>query len=333
MDRRTVWAILLMMVIAIVASAVPEEAGPAAGAGGRAATPPAAPSPAPAAPPAAGAGADTSPRLQPSAAPPADSGAPTLGEDTVRVMLPALHLRHQHAGREAGGGGAAALRLDGARRERHARPDPAQASELLGLTVVRGRDTVDFRDAVFTPSADSLAVTGDTSLRLTAERNGVRLELTYRFSPDDYQVGSPAACPASGPTAGRSWWAWGLPWPTPKPTSRRTTGSWRWSRSGARPSAPTSPASSPVSRALSGPFEWTAIKSKYFVTGLIAADCDRRRDSGATMQATPGAEDPTAATDPGEHAAPAERRLRLHRCMPGRWSTTGSPGWATTSTT
>jgi hypothetical protein len=42
-------------------------------------------------------------------------------------------------------------------------------SALLGLTVVRGRDTIDFRDAAFRPSAEALAVSGETALRCTAE--------------------------------------------------------------------------------------------------------------------------------------------------------------------
>jgi YidC/Oxa1 family membrane protein insertase len=48
-------------------------------------------------------------------------------------------------------------------------------------------------------------------------------------------------------------------------------------------------------RALSGPFAWTALKSKYFVTGLVAADTTAGRIAGATMEAPPGSDDPTAA--------------------------------------
>jgi YidC/Oxa1 family membrane protein insertase len=48
-------------------------------------------------------------------------------------------------------------------------------------------------------------------------------------------------------------------------------------------------------RSLSGPFQWTALKSKYFVTGVIADDTTGGGISGATLMAPPGQEDPTTA--------------------------------------
>ena len=93
------------------------------------------------------------------------AAAPTRAEDTVRVTSPLYTYGFSTRG----------ARLVEARLHRfpsmapEGRGDRAQimpeGSDLLGLTVVRGRDTVDFGDAVFTPSADSLAVWGDTASR------------------------------------------------------------------------------------------------------------------------------------------------------------------------
>ena len=68
--------------------------------------------------------------------------------------------------------------------------------------MVRGRDTIDFRDATFTPSAESLAVSGETPLRLSAEKDGVRLDLTYTFEPDDYRVRVSGRVSDVGPNGG-----------------------------------------------------------------------------------------------------------------------------------
>jgi YidC/Oxa1 family membrane protein insertase len=292
MDRRTVWAILLMMVIAVAPALFLRKSPqrpPAAGA--RDTT--AAPSPAPAA---AAAAADTSPRLEPSAASPADSGAPTLEEDTVRISAPLYTY----------GIGTRGARLVEAELQRYASMAPGEngkraqilppRSELLGLTVVRGRDTVDFRDAVFTPSADSLAVKGDTSLRLSAERNGVRLDLTYRFSAEDYQVLVSGRASGIGPNGGALLVGMG---PTMANTEANIQENHReLALVTMRDETERTNFSSlepGERRALSGPFAWTALKSKYFVTGLIAADSTGGRIAGATIQATPGSEDPTAA--------------------------------------
>jgi YidC/Oxa1 family membrane protein insertase len=171
-----------------------------------------------------------------------------------------------------------------------------EGSDLLGLTVVRGRDTIDFRDATFTPSAENLAVSGETPLRLSAEKNGVKLDLTYTFAPDDYRVRVSGRASDVGPNGGALMVGMGptiantevnieenhrdLALVTKRDDTERTDfGSLE---SGER-------------RALSGPFQWVALKSKYFVTGVIAADSTGGRISGATVTAAPGPDKPTAA--------------------------------------
>jgi YidC/Oxa1 family membrane protein insertase len=291
MDRRTVWAILLMMVIAVAPVLFLKKPPPrpaAQGAGDTTSVAPVTPT---------SRAADSSPR--PSSEPDSSrsqAAAPPRAEDTVRVTSPLYTYGFSTRG----------ARLVEARLHRfpsmapEERGDRAQimpeGSDLLGLTVVRGRDTVDFGDAVFTPSADSLAVGGDAALRLAAERNGVRLELTYAFSPDDYRVRVSGRASDVGPNGGSLLVGMG---PTMANTEANIEENHRElalvTRRGETERTNFSSLEPGEHRALSGPFAWTALKSKYFVAGLIAADTTGGRIAGATMDAVPGSDKPTAA--------------------------------------
>ena len=303
MDRRTIWAILLMMVIAVAPALLlkkPAQPPAAPGVGDSAVAAPRA-----ASPETAPRTADTAPRVEPAAqapieqpgvAPGAAPGAVPGGEDTVRVSAPLYTYGFSTRG----------ARLVEARLHRYASMAPGEqgqraqimppGSDLLGLTVVRGRDTVDFRNAIFTPSAESLSVSGETSLGLAAERGGVRLELTYTFTPDDYRVAVSGRASDVGPNGGTLLVGMG---PTLANTEAdleenqrelalvtKHDDTERTNLSSLEPGE---------RRALSGPFAWTALKSKYFVTGLVAADSSGGRIAGAAMTAAPGSDDPTAA--------------------------------------
>ena len=294
MDRRTIWAILLMMAIAVAPALFLKQParGPAPQGAGDTAT--VAPTPPPSD---AARAADSAPRVGPAP----DSlrepvAAAAVSEDTVRVTSPLYGYGVSTRG----------ATLVEAELHRYASMAPDQrgeraqivpeGSDLLGLTVVRGRDTVDFRDAVFTPSADSLAVNGDSALRFTAERNGVRLELTYVFSPDDYRVRVSGRASDIGPNGGALLVGMG---PTMANTEANVEENHReLALVTMRDETERTNLNSlePGERlALSGPFAWTALKSKYFVTGVIAADSAGGRIAGVTMQAAAGADDPTAA--------------------------------------
>ncbi len=294
MDRRTIWAILIMMVIAVAPALFLKK--PAPRPAGREAGDTASVAPRPTASSAAEA-ADSSPRLQP----PADSSQaqaarPAAPGGTVRVTSPLFTYGFSTRG----------ATLVEARLHRYASMAPdqqgeraqimPQGSDLLGLTVVRGGDTVDFRNAVFTPSADSLAVAGDTSLRMAAELNGVRLELTYAFSPDDYRVRVSGRASDIGPNGGTLLVGMG---PTMANTEANLEENHRdlalVTMRGETERTNFNSLDPGERRALSGPFAWTALKSKYFVTGLIAADTAGGRIAGASMEAAPGSDKPTAA--------------------------------------
>ena len=162
--------------------------------------------------------------------------------------------------------------------------------------------------------------------------------LTYTFRPDDYLIGVTGQVTGVGPNGGSSCLGMG-------PALRNTEANEQenheralvtsWS-SATRPSAPTSPASSRASRArFSGPFEWVAVKSKYFVTAVLAFDSAGGRDQRRVApppRLTDRQKRPTSARPGLSLPLPADGDFR-YRSTPGRWSTPGSRRWATTSTT
>ena len=167
-------------------------------------------------------------------------------------------------------------------------------SRLLGLTLVRGQDTVPLHDWPFTVSAESVDVKGPTALKLSGERNGLSVDLTYTFRPDDYQIGVEGKVTGVGPNGGVLRVGMG---PTIANTEADSNENHRalalvtkhneterTDFSGLKPGEP---------KTVSGPFEWAAIKSKYFVTAVLALDSTRGGISGA--RATAAA---TASGDP-----------------------------------
>ncbi|HET6837457.1 MAG TPA: membrane protein insertase YidC [Gemmatimonadales bacterium] len=302
MDRRTIWAILLMMAIA-VAPAIFMKKPPSSRAAGQ-----------------PGSRADTSaqasrsardsitsgtstvrdsgrtpvepPAIQPSGA--ADPLPTSPTDDTVRVVSSLYRYSISTRG--------ARLVEATLRRYRSMTPQeqgqPAQIlppdSRLLGLTLVLGRDTVPLADWPFTASAESLAVSGPTPLRLSGTRNGVTVNMTYTFRPDDYQIGVAGQVTGVGPNGGLLLVSMG---PTLASTEADSNENHRalalvtkhdeTERLDFGSLEPGEP------RTVSGPLEWGAIKSKYFVTGVLAFDSTTGGISGVTARALPGAEKQT----------------------------------------
>jgi len=296
MDRRTIWAILFMMVIAI-APAIFIKRPP------KSAVPPVPQ-------------ADTSTRVPQTdtttrvpSAQRSDSATPTVSPgpaapagavraaDTVRVVSPLYTY-----GISTRGG-----RLLDATLHRYRSMAPGQRgstaqilppnSQLLDLTLVIGRDTIPLRDWIFTPSADSLTVDRPTSLRLTGSQRGITVDLTYAFRPDDYLVDVSGKVEGVGPNGGVLLVGMG---PTLANTEAnevenqhalalvtKRNEAERMDFSGLKPGEP---------KTVSGPLEWAAVKSKYFVTAILAYDSTGGVISGANAVA-PASEEkrPTAA--------------------------------------
>jgi YidC/Oxa1 family membrane protein insertase len=304
MDRRTVWAILLMMAIAILpAIFMKRGSGEAGKRVGETATPDTSTSP-------AFLGQDSAPQVRPRedttqavasqpTRPSAGSGQALPASpltDTVRIST-----RLYTYGVSTRGGRLIEARLP---RYRSMAPSdsgrPAQLlpeeSRLLGLTLVLGGDTLPLHDWPFAISQGSQDVKAP-SLRLSASRNGVNVDLTYTFRADDYQIGVEGKVTGVGPNGGLVRVAMG---PTIANTeadsaeNRRALAlvtkhneTERTDFSGLEPGEP---------KVISGPLEWAAIKSKYFVTAVLALDSTRAPISGASAVAPAnGGKDPSSA--------------------------------------
>ncbi len=172
---------------------------------------------------------------------------------------------------------------------------------LLGLTLLLGRDTVQLTRCNFTPSTRALDVTGAaTPLTLKGDCSGFAVELTYTFLSDDYQVGVRGRI--SGLDAGGAQLVLALGDGIPNTEAdsvdnfrsvavvTKNTDAERHDLAGLTPGQP---------QVYSGPFEWVAVKSKYFVAAVLAFDSTGGRLSGV---------DATAPADAGKR--PSRARVR-----------------------
>ena len=278
MDRRTIWAIILMMVIAFIPTFfLKKPVRPAAGVltDTVAAPAPVAPVPDAAAP---------APVL-------ADTGAAPAPEDTVRVTTPLATY-----GLSTRGGRLVGLELrEYANQEAARKGEPVQlvtpGEPLLDLAVVRGGDTLRLDGWTFTAAPPELAVTGaPASLTMSGQQGDLAVELTYTFAPDDYQVGVRGRVQGLGANGGQLIVGMGHGLPNTEADSNENhrlmslvTHADQADRHDFAKLA------AGETQTLAGPFDWIALKSKYFVAGLIAYDSSGGRISAASMRAAPDA--------------------------------------------
>jgi YidC/Oxa1 family membrane protein insertase len=290
MDRRTIWAILLMMAIAI-APAIFLKKTPARGAAGQ-----------------RGSGADSSAAVTPSAPldssrplpPKRDSGSVVAASQDSAGVGPAAPLPRRPAGEPRAetrddtvrvtsplytyGISTRGARLVEATLPRYRSMTPSEHgqaaqilppdSKLLGLTLVLAKDTIPLDDWPFTASAERLQVHGrPMPLRLSASRNGVTVDLTYTFHPDDYRIDVEGRATGVGPNGGYLLVGMGPTLKNAEADSNENhralalvtkhSETERTDLAGLKPGEP---------KTVGGPLEWAAIKSKYFVTGVLAFD-------------------------------------------------------------
>lgn len=146
-------------------------------------------------------------------------------------------------------------------------------SELLTLGLLAGRDTVWMQDWHFVPSGTQLTVTGATDLRFAAERGGLSVALTYSFRPDNYLIGVTGSVSGLGPDGATLLVGMGPGLRNTEADSAehsRELGVVVKSDEATLTRFGKLKLSQPI--AFNGPFEWVAVKSKYFVTALMAFD-------------------------------------------------------------
>ncbi|HEU4800896.1 MAG TPA: membrane protein insertase YidC [Gemmatimonadales bacterium] len=281
MDRRFAWAIMLIMVIALAPTFLfkrpPARNAPAVGAADTVL------------PADSGATAPTAQAPAMQATPP-DSNLATgdyqPAEQLVTVSAPLYTWRISTRG----------ARLVGAELNEYrtlAKGDSGNVQlirpgdGLFGLALVNGRDTIDFRDWTFEPSATALTVDGPTPLTLSAQRGGTSVQLTYTFHPD-YQVEVAGTVTPLAPQGASLLVSLGSGLHNAETDSSLNFRSYAIVTMAGGVDRTDFRAFDPgETKVLNGPFAWTAIKSMYFVASLFAVDSAGQspRISGVTATA------------------------------------------------
>ncbi len=169
-------------------------------------------------------------------------------------------------------------------------------SDLLGLTLITATDTVHLGDWDFAPSATRLDVTGQSTLTLTGSRDGLSVRLDYTFKPDDYLVRVDGRLEGIGPTGGLLLIGMG---PGLHNTETDSVGNHREygfvTKAGDTKLTRFSSLDPLKPEIKSGPFDWVAVKSKYFVIAIFAADSTGGRLGGVRAVAPAEPKKPVAA--------------------------------------
>src|SRR5690606_8094038 len=162
---------------------------------------------------------------------------------------------------------------------------------LLALRLVAGGDTIPLDRWIFTPSATSLVVdSAPASLTLSGSEGGVGVELTYTFTPE-YHVAVAGRASGMGPDRGLVLVDLGRGVRNTEADSGQNFNAYAAIVSDADGTERTDFRSLAAgeTEVLSGPFEWAAVKSKYFVASVFAFDSmgARGRISGVRATAAP----------------------------------------------
>lgn len=157
------------------------------------------------------------------------------------------------------------------------------------LALLVGRDTLKLSDWTFTPSAKTLSVTRRDSLVLTATQGQVAVRLVYRFHPDDYQIEVAGTVTGLGPVGGTLLIGMGHGMrQTEADTNANLYDYGVVTKTDESKLLKFSSLDHGEVRTINGPFEWAAVKSKYFVTAILAIDSAAARITGATVHAAGG---------------------------------------------
>jgi YidC/Oxa1 family membrane protein insertase len=272
MDRKTLMAIGLMLVVAIVPTIL---------------FPPKRPVP-PVQPPADSALRDTTPLAAPATEPPLlPVRAPTVAaapESAPEVPVTVTAPLYQYAFSTRG------ARLIGASLTEYKTFAPGDtglaqlipdASEFLAYRLVVGTDTVSLADWRFEPSARELSVGPGAALDWVARRGSVEVRLRYTFLPEQYLFRVEGEVSGLG-TGGLVLIGLG---PRLRVVDADSVGDIRSygvvTKAGATQNLAFGSLDPGERRELAGSFEWVAIKSKYFMTAVLTTDEGGPRLGGA----------------------------------------------------
>jgi len=165
-------------------------------------------------------------------------------------------------------------------------------SEFLVYRLVFGDDTISLADWHFEPSTDRVEVgSGGASLSWVARRGPATVRLTYAFQPDHYRFEVRGEFEGITSSAGRVLVGMG---PRLRSTDVDTIVDFRSfgvvTKNRSTDNLKFTSLDFGETRTLAGPFEWVAIKSKYFLAAVLAIDEGQPRFGGARV--TGGARTP-----------------------------------------
>jgi YidC/Oxa1 family membrane protein insertase len=156
-------------------------------------------------------------------------------------------------------------------------------SEYLAYQLVVGSDTVSLADWVFVPSSRDVTIGAEGgSVDWTATRGGVSVNLRYRFEADTYLFHVSGQITGLGGAGGLVLVGLGPGIRTVEADSVLDFGARGVVTKAAKTENLSFGSLQPGERqVLTGPFEWTAIKSKYFVAAVLTIDTGAPRLGGA----------------------------------------------------
>ncbi len=292
MDRRVLWAVVLMMLIALVPTILlkPKTDGRR---GGRAdSTRTVIPSPAPT----ASVPLEASGSLR-AAVPGAGAGSTAPVEEVITVA--STLYRYELSTR--GGAITQATILNYKDLSPQARGQLAKlipdGGKLHRLAVTVGNDTLSLATWDFVPvernltgrdGARELMVQQPDSLELTARQGDVTVALTYRFLPNDYTIGVTGRITGLGPVGGHLLVDMGQGLRQTEADSNANHYDFAVvTKTDESSLTRFSKLKAGEVRTLEGPFEWAAVKAKYFVAALLAVDSSNTPVSGVVVRALP----------------------------------------------
>ncbi|HEY4320491.1 MAG TPA: membrane protein insertase YidC [Gemmatimonadales bacterium] len=166
----------------------------------------------------------------------------------------------------------------------------AQGDALLGGTLVAGNDTIRLDQVQFTASADSLsAVNGPATLTLHGVSGSHAIDLNYTFAPTQYRVDVSGQVTGLGPTGATFFVNLGHGFRNTESNGADNNAQsavvTKFEKSQLTAFGKLKPHET---RTMPGPFEWVAVKSKYFVASLFAYDSTAQGVTGkvTALQAT-----------------------------------------------
>ena len=148
------------------------------------------------------------------------------------------------------------------------------ADGLLGAILVADKDTLHLDQIAFTASADSLsALNAPATLTLRGTSGGYAIDMIYTFSPTDYHINASGKIRGLGPVGGTLLISLGNGFrQTEASASDNAIQSGIVTKQEKTNVTLFDKLKPRIAMPISGPFEWVAVKSKYFVAGLFAYD-------------------------------------------------------------